>query len=185
MGATLPTLEESSMEFRLRNVFVLCLSAVALLAPAALADQSLEVKGPITDLRGSAPTQTFKVNGISFTTNATTQVSNLAGGLANGALVKVKSLSTSSPFVATRVKGRSADSDHGGQQVPKASVEGLITGLTGTSPNFSFTVGTRRVVTNGTTTGLTLIAPNANIEAKGPVDAQGTITATKIESEDD
>jgi len=178
------------MEFRARSVLLLCLSlsALALLAPASIADQSLEVKGPITDLSGAPPTQRFKVHGVSFTTNASTRVDDLAGGLKNGALVKVKSRSTSAPFVATRVKGAhedAGDSDHAEPHVAKASAEGLVTGLTGTSPNFSFTVGTRRVVTNGTTTGLTLIAPNANIEAKGPVDAQGTITATKIESEDD
>lgn len=164
---------------------VLCVSALALLAPASSADQTLKIKGPITDLRGTAPTQTFKVHGVSFTTNATTQISNLAGGLTNGAIVKVKTRSTTAPFVATRVKGRSADagfSEHGDQHV---EAEGLITGLTGTSPNFSFMVGTQRVVTSSATIGLAMVAPNANIEVKGPVDAKGTITATKIEAEDD
>jgi hypothetical protein len=177
------------MEFRARSVLLLCLSlsALALLAPASIADQSLEVKGPITDLSGAPPTQRFKVHGVSFTTNASTRVDDLAGGLKNGALVKVKSRSTSAPFVATRVKGAydAGDSDHAEPHVAKASAEGLVTGLTGTSPNFTFMLDARRVVTNSATRGLALVAPNAHVEAKGPVDPNGTITATKIEAEDD
>jgi uncharacterized protein DUF5666 len=154
--------------------------------PAAYPGQTFEIKGQVTDLRGSPPTQTFKLRGASFTTNTTTFVA-LRGGLVNGAVVKVKTQSTSAPFVAVRVKGQSDDDDfdHEAPHVEKARAWGLVTGLTGTFPNFSFTLDARRVTTNGATRGLARIQPNARIKAKGPLDPSGAIVASKISGDDD
>ena len=63
----------------------------------------------------------------------------------------------------------------------EASVEGFVTGLTGSSPNFSFTLaGTRVTTSSATTVGLSLVHANAHIEAEGPVGSTGEIKATRI-----
>jgi hypothetical protein len=161
------------------------------------AGHTFEIKGQILNLTGSSPTQTFMVHGASFTTDMNTRVANLSGGLADSAFVEVKTRSTTSPFLATEVKGlANRDEDHGddddhdgdlhheGQRVQKAEVEGFVMGLTGTTPNFSFTLDAKHVITNSATRGLELVMANAHIEAKGPVDSTGTIVATKISRED-
>lgn len=158
---------------------------------ASAMGRTFEMKGQVTDLSGAPPTQTFKVNGASFTTDQGTQLEHLPAGLVNGAFVQVKTMSTSAPLVATKVEGlneESGDSDGGDDEehhIEKVSVEGFVTDLTGTSPNFSFTLDTRHVVTSSATKGLALVAPNAHLQAKGPVDSTGTIAATKIETEND
>lgn len=145
--------------------------------------RTFEIKGPVTDLRGSAPTQTFKVRGVTFATNMSTRL-DMWNGLANGAVVKVKTLSTTAPFVAVRVKGTSDDdSDH--RDFEEARAQGLVSGLTGSSPSFSFMLDGRRVITNSGTWGLAHVQPNARIKAKGPLDASGAILATKVSVDDD
>lgn len=152
--------------------------------------QTFEIKGLITDLSGAPPSQTFKVHGASFTTDANTRIDNLPTGLADSAFVQVKTRSTSSPFLATQVKGLSegpgdADGpDHGEHHFERASVEGFVADLTGTSPNFSFTLDSKHVITSSATRGLELVAPNAHIEVRGPVDSTGTIVAAMISRAD-
>lgn len=161
------------------------------------AGQTFEIKGLITDLSGAPPTQTFKVHGASFTTDMNTHIDNLSMGLADSVFVQVKTMSTTSPFLATRVSGLESDDDHHGHgegdddndhnhhHVQNAEVEGFVTGLTGTSPNFSFMLDMKNVVTSSATKGLSLVMANAHIEVKGPVDSTGTIMAQKISREDD
>jgi len=162
------------------------------------AGRTFEIKGQILNLAGSPPTQTFTVHGASFTTDMNTRIDNLSGGLADSAFVQVKTKSTTSPFLATQVKGladrdhddhgddddHDGDLHHGGQRVQKAEVEGFVVDLTGTSPNFSFTLDSKHVITSSATQGLELVMANAHIEAKGPVDSTGTIVAAKISRED-
>jgi len=159
---------------------------VALGTRATEVTYPFEIKGQVTGLTGAAPTQKFKVRGLSFTTDASTRLKHLPTGLANGAFIEVKTRSVAAPFLATKVSALSeSGDDHEHHRVEKASVEGLVTALTGTTPNFSFTLEGRRVVTSSTTMGVALVAPNVHLEAKGPVDSTGTIAATKIETEDD
>ena len=161
------------------------LHATRIEAKVAYAGRAFEIKGQVTDLRGSPPTQTFKLRGASFTTNATTYLA-LRGGLVNGAVVKVKTQSTSAPFVAAHVKGQSDDDDFDNDHhVEKARAKGFVTGLTGTAPTFSFMLDSRRVTTTGATRGLMHVLPNARIKAKGPIDSTGTIMATRISTGDD
>jgi len=150
---------------------------------ASSAGRTFEIKGMLAGLSGTAPNQSFTVNGVSFTTNGSTALTDLAGGLANGQLVEVKTTSTTGPFLATRIEGTAGDFENPENEIMnamKASVEGFVTGLTGTSPNFSFTLnGTSVTTSSSTTVGLGLVSPGAHIEAEGPV-VGGVITATKI-----
>lgn len=172
------------MVLRPHRLVILAASALALVALSSRAAEvtyPFEIKGQVTGLTGTAPTQKFKLRGLSFTTDVNTRLKHLPTGLANGAFVEVKTSSVAAPFVVTKVEGLSESEAH----VEKASAKGSVTALTGTAPNFTFTLAGRRVVTNSATKGFALVAANVRLEAKGPVDSTGTIAATKVETEDD
>jgi hypothetical protein len=143
-----------------------------------------EIKGKLSDVSGVTPNQTFKLNGVTFTTNPSTAIHDLIGGLTNGLFVEVKTQSTSAPFIVTRLEALSGDFDSPENEVrhaDEASVEGFVAGLSGSSPNFSFTLaGTRVTTSSATTVGLGLVTPNAHIEAEGRVGTTGEIKATRI-----
>jgi hypothetical protein len=150
---------------------------------ASSSGRTFEIKGTISDLAGTAPDQTFKVKGASFVTDGTSNLHDLAGGLANGQFVEVKTQSTTSPFLVTRIESGTGDLENPEKKVEgaaSASVEGIVAGLSGSSPSFSFTLDGTPVVTSTATTGLALVLPNAHLEAEGPVGAGGVINATKI-----
>jgi len=149
------------------------------------AGRTFEIKGELTGLAGTAPNQTFKVNGVTFNMNAGSELRDLATGLNEGTSVEVKTQSTSAPFVVTRIEGLAGDFDEMENEVRdahEASVEGFVVGLSGTAPDLSFTLAGVRVTTSAATVGLGLVAPNAHIEAEGPVGATGEIKAIKIAS---
>src|SRR5262249_3824525 len=115
--------------------------------------------------------------------NSTSELSDLATGLNEGVFVEVKTQSTSAPFIVTRIEGLGGDFEEVENEVhdaKEASVEGFVTGLSGSSPAFSFTLSGVHVITSAATVGLGLVAPNAHIEAEGPVGAAGEIKAVKI-----
>lgn len=153
---------------------------------ASAAGRTFEIKGKVSNVAGTAPNQTFQVNGVHFVMNSSTELRDLAGGLAAETFVEAKTQSTTSPFTVTRLEGLSGDFESPENEVrgaSKASVEGFVTGLTGTSPDFSFTLsGTHVSCSSATTVGLGLVVPNAHIEAEGPVSATGVIKATRITS---
>lgn len=147
---------------------------------ASAAGRTFEVKGNVANLAGTAPNQTFTVNGVSFTTSASTQTSDLpAGGLAAGQFVEVKTQSLTAPFAVTKVEGTFEDPEAEVRGADKAAVEGFVTSLTGTSPNFSFKLGNTSVTTSGSTTGVAAVVAGAHIEAEGPV-VNGVINALTI-----
>ena len=152
------------------------------------ARDTFEIKGDILNLAGSPPTQTFSVHGAQFTTDMNTRIVD-KGVLADSMFVKVSTKSTTSPMLATRVDDLSdddhRDSRHDVHDSERASVEGFITGLTGSSPNFSFTVDGTHVTTTSATRGLSNVVANKRIEVHGLVDATGAIVAAKISSDRD
>src|SRR5262249_43941763 len=76
---------------------------------ASAAGRTFEVKGEVTGLAGTAPNQTFTVNGVTFTMNSSSELRDLATGLNEGTFVEVKTQSTSAPFVVTRIEGLAGD----------------------------------------------------------------------------
>lgn len=151
---------------------------------ASSAGRTFEIKGKVGNLSGAAPNQTFKVNGVTFTMNASTELHDLVVGLSDGMFVEVKTSSTAAPFVVTRIESLTGDFESPENEVrgaDEASVEGFITNLSGTAPNFSFTLGGTRVTTSSATiAGLGLVAPNAHVEAEGSVGTTGEIKAIRI-----
>ena len=165
---------------------VLHATFVRFLRDTTHAGETFEIKGDILNLAGSPPTQTFSVHGAQFTTDMNTRIDDM-GTLADSMFVQVTTKSTVSPFLATRVNDLSDDDHrdcrHDVRNSERASVEGFIKGLTGSSPNFSFTVDGARVNTSSATRGLSNVVANARIEVNGPVDATGAIVAAKISSD--
>jgi hypothetical protein len=144
--------------------------------------RTFEIKGLISGLSGTAPNQTFGVNGASFVTNGTSNLHDLVSGLANGQFVEVKTQSTASPFLVTRVEPGTGETEDPRGRVAaatKASVEGIVANLSGTTPNFSFALNGTPVTTSGGTTGVGLVVANAHIEAEGPV-VGGVLHAARI-----
>ena len=139
-------------------------------------DRTFEIKGNIANLTGTAPSQTFTVNGVPFRMNATTQTSDLpAGGLANGLFVEVSGLFDSAGVLhATFIEGKAADATD-----RTFEIKGSIANLTGTPPNLSFKLGATSVTTSSSTTGLASVTFGAHVEAEGPV-VNGTINALTI-----
>ncbi len=150
---------------------------------ATASGRTFELKGTIADLAGTAPNQTFTVAGAQFATDNTSTLRDFRAGLANGQFVEVKTLSTTEPFLVSRVELGSGDLEDSNQRVgraSKASVEGIVAGLTGASPNFTFTLDGTTIATSPATAGIGLVVANAHIEAEGPVDSQGVIHALRI-----
>jgi len=152
--------------------------------PAAqAAGRTFEITGTIDNVTGTAPTQVVTVHGVPFQLDANTNLHDMTSGLAIGMLVEIKTQSTTAPFLATKIESTAGDFENPENEIMnarKASVEGFVTGLTGTTPNFSFTLnGTSITTSSATTVGLGLVSPGAHIEAEGPV-AGGVIEATKI-----
>lgn len=148
---------------------------------AARLNDTFETKGNITSVSGTAPNQLIKVNGVEFQMSASTQTSDLpASGLAVGQFVEVKTTSTTAPFAVTKIEGAFEDPENEVRGADKAAVEGFVTNLTGTSPNFTFKLGNTSVTTSSSTTGVAAVAAGAHIEAEGPVNASGVISALTI-----
>lgn len=184
-GLTLATLAVGNM-IEVSGLFDAAGSLHATFIEAQRTDSTgrrFEIKGNITGaVTGTAPNLTFHVNGITVTTNAATQLKDLpAGGLATGLFVEVKTFDNGATLsvLADSVEGTFEDPDVEVEHAQEASVEGFITGLTGTTPNFSFTLAGTAVTTNSATTGLANVAANAHVEAEGPV-VGGVIQARTI-----
>lgn len=66
-------------------------------------------------------------------------------------------------------------------------VKGAVTGLTGTCPALTFTIGTRTVKTTDTTRfedGCAKIQNTARVEVKGTIGSDSVLTATRVELDD-
>jgi len=148
---------------------------------AQAAGRTFEITGTIDNVTGTAPNQVVTVHGVQFQLDANTNLHDLTSGLAIGMMVEIKTQNPS-PFLVTKIEPTAGDFDNPENEIrnaAKASVEGFVTGLTGTTPNFSFTLSGTSVTTSSATVGLGLVSPGAHIEAEGPV-AGGVINATKI-----
>lgn len=93
--------------------------------------------------------------------------------------------------ITVTVNGGNArvESERRGRGNGEDEVKGAVAGLTGTCPTLTFTVQNTRVTTSGTTafddTTCARVANGMQVEVKGTRQADGSITASRIEAEDD
>lgn len=142
---------------------------------------NIKVKGTAGNVNNGARTFTLGTLTIEF---AGAQTINFpAGGLSDGLLVEVKaaSLPAAGVMTAASVEVRSGVL---GQVSGDVELEGIINGLAGSAPNFSFIVNGQSVTTNagtayerGTTGSL---ANNIRVEVEGQISG-GVLLAAKVE----
>lgn len=139
-----------------------------------------KIKGYISSVDTGA--QTFVIGGKTIN-YAGANISDLGGNPAADMLVEVKADADADPLVATVV-------EPDGPSVSSAShieVEGYISGISGTNPNFTFTISGQDVTTNSSTTfetgNNTYLANNVKVEVEGSLSG-GTLTASKVSLRD-
>ena len=120
-------------------------------------------------------TITFTGNNIS----ASITLNNVAVG--DEIRIEVR-LNGTSARIESENRGRRDDDDD-----DEDEVEGVVSGLTGTCPALTFTVGTQVVITNSTTVfddPCSSIRTGLRIEARDQGRTNGTFTATRVEIDD-
>jgi hypothetical protein len=121
--------------------------------------------------------------GVTVSFSGATTLDDLpVGGLADNLFVEVKTSSTAAPLVADAIEGRRDLSDEG-TGAAHVSVSGFVSGLAGTSPDYTFWVGGQAVQTSAATIIGTTIADGAKVDVEGPIDANGVLQARKVEPE--
>lgn len=140
-------------------------------------DDSDDVKGLVSALAGTCPNLTFTVGAIAVTTDGTTEFRGTpCEALVNGARVDVQGTpQADGSIVATKVDIKLGEDE----------VRGAISGLSGTCPTLTFTVGTTPVTTSSFTEfkgrRCAAVANGLTAEAKGTRQTDGSIVAVKID----
>ena len=150
--------------------------------PSARAD--VEVKGAVSDVRGSCPALTFVVNGTTVTASTLTQFKDgSCGSIVSGRQVEITGTRPSSGAVlAARVeiKENAAQND--------VELKGSISSIGGSCPILTFVVNGKRIMTTASTqfkdSTCGSIAAGRRVDVKGNVEANGTILATRVEIEE-
>ena len=144
-------------------------------------DLEFEAEGVIAGLTGACPSLVFTIGGRTVTTGAATQFKSAGcDGVMNGVTAEVAGVIQPDGTVrATRV------------DVDKAQVEfeasGAVTGLAGTCPSLVFTIGSRTVKTDASTQfkggACSEVANGDQVEVKGTKQADGSVLATRVDTE--
>ena len=139
-----------------------------------------KIKGYISSVNTS--NSTFVIGGKTIN-YASANISDLGGNPAVDMLVEVKADADASPLIATVVE----TDDIGVNDATHVEVEGYILDITGSNPNFTFTVSGVAVSTNSNTTFETgnssYLANNVKVEVEGSLSG-GTLTASKVSLRD-
>jgi len=149
----------------------------------------VNLEGTVSGLTGTAAAFQFTVDGRTVKGDATTEFKG--GGkspsfadLANGDDVHVKGTQREGFVQAERINFEDEDDD-----ADEFEAEGVVSGLTGTCPSITFTLAGRTFRTNASTEfkggACAAVANGHKVEAEGMVQADGSILAKKVESEDD
>jgi hypothetical protein len=148
------------------------------------------VEGPITSLPPATAAGTFVVAGRTVTTDASTTfiqggVPSTFAALTLGGRVEVTGTVTGTVFLATRVEIEDVVPD-------EASIAGVLTAKSGTSPLLTLTVGASTVHTSaatvvrlgGNASDLSALVVGQTLEIEGTRRTDGSIDATSIHIED-
>lgn len=139
----------------------------------------VEVKGVISGLT----TTSFQIGNLSVNFDASTEIDNKLGGLANGKSVEVKGTMTDAGGSLTATKVEPFGATIGGTANQQAEVEGLITNcaIAGCT---SFSVNGLAVSVQATTTFRDGVASDLlngrKVEAEGTISSGGVLVASKI-----
>lgn len=140
-----------------------------------------EAKGTLVSLTGSCPAYTFVLAGRTVTTDASTQFKGAAcADVFNGLTIEVEGTIQADGTV--RARKVTIDKDD-----LEFESKGVIAGLTGACPSLVFTIGGWTVRTNASTQfkggACSAIANGDQAEVKGTKQADGTVLATRVDTE--
>ena len=145
-----------------------------------LTSSEVELRGAILGVPiGTAPDQTFQLDGVTITTNGSTQV-DVPGGLADTLNVEVKGIiQTQGPtsVLATKIELEDDDFD---DDVDDIELQGVVSDIASGIDNFL--IGNQRVDASGIA-GLTLM-DGMNIEVEGEIVA-GKLIADEVEVDEE
>lgn len=136
-----------------------------------------EISGEVSDLSGTCPSVTFKLDTTVVTTDATTEFEEgECAAVANGTTVEVTGFKQADGSILAKEV-----------ELDQDELEGTIADLSGTCPAVTFTIGTTTVTTNASTafTGVacTALANGTHVELEGTLSGT-TFAATKVELDD-
>ncbi len=139
----------------------------------------VRISGQVNQLAGSCPSTSFKVGSKRVSTDPSSAfVDRSCSDLRNGVDIEVEGeWSSDGSVIAQRVRGQQASSE--------SEIRGAISGLTGTCPNLSFSVGTQAVITDASTRfkdrDCSGIRNGQPIEVHGIRQADGRVLARDLE----
>lgn len=136
-------------------------------------DNEAEAEGLVAGLTGTCPAVTFTIGTTKVATNEFTKYEHITCLTLSGAAVEVKGMrQTDGSLLATKVQRKLHE------------VEGTASGLAGTCPSVTFTVGTTKVTTSSTTSfrgGTCDALMNlTKVKVAGVKQADGSIAATEV-----
>jgi len=146
----------------------------------SVAATSNKFKGTVGNVNTSA--QTFTLGALSVNYAGAQQINFPAGGLANGlsVVVRASSLPSGGVLTASSVEVRAGGF---GQASGEGQIEGIVNGLAGSAPNFSFSVTGQSVTTNAGTEhedgSSSSLVNNVRVEIEGQI-AAGVLVAAKV-----
>ena len=147
-------------------------------APAA----SVEIEGIVATVTGACPTKTVTVGTRSFATSASTVYDGgTCAELVATAVVEAKATTQADgTLLATKVEFEEANEDS------LTHVEGTVATITGTCPAITVVVtGQPSVATSATTQfrkgACADVQPGTRVEMRGTLQADGTVTATRVD----
>jgi hypothetical protein len=143
----------------------------------------VRISGQINELAGTCPNTSFKLGSKRVGTDASSAfVDRSCSDLRNGAAIEVEGgWNSDGSVMAQRVRGQ--------PEPPESEIRGAISGLTGTCPNLSFSVGTQGVITDASTRfkdrECSGIRNGQSIEVHGIHQADGRVLAEEVQTEDE
>ncbi len=150
--------------------------------------EGVKAHGAIAGLAGTCPALTFMLGTTKVTTDATTKFRGVTcAQLANGNNVHVEGTQQADgTLTAARVR---FDVPELGEEHETDRMEGTVSGLAGTCPALTFSVGTLKVSTSASTIfrggACAQLANGVKIEVTGMSQADGSVGATRVTFDDD
>ena len=158
-------------------------------APQPPQNPEASVTGTLRTIGGTAPALSLTVNTtIVHTTNATTvrQHGNTLtlSALQIGQMLEVEGTRRTDGSIDAAKISIEDDDENENEDENEIELEGTMSGLTGTCPALSFSVGSRKVATNASTsfdkTACSAFRSGDRVQVKGTARADGSVLATRL-----
>lgn len=161
--------------------------------PAPMPPREAELSGTIAGLTGTASSFQFTLGGTLVKGDAATTIAGDSSvpktfaDLKNGAVVEVHGTQQTGFVQAARIQIEGPENEPPDDNENEADVRGALGPITGACPAISSTVGTTKFATNASTrfddVPCTALKAGANVRVRGTRNADGSITATRLQKD--